>query len=320
MTPRKQAPSPRQIKTPAAAGNSRGSIPATTAATVKIKARQNGAIIDLLQTEFGTASRTRVRKMLKYNMVRVNGHPVTHANFAISAGDRIEYEKITGRSKKTIAPIYFEDESILVAIKPAGLLTHGARNTGGTSLYKILKDFIRDRSNDREGLYMVHRIDREVAGLVLFAKTEQVQNQLKTNWKDARKKYHALVEGHPREEEGTIRSFLMEQPNRRMASTTEPGQGKLAVTHYRILKKLPSHTLLEIRTDTGRKNQIRAHLSEMGCPIAGDRRYGADTRFLRRIRLHASYLGFPHPSTGRFIEFQHPMPDGFLTLRDKNEK
>ena len=104
-----------------------------------------------------------------------------------------------------------------------------------------------------------------------------------------------------------------------MASADKPEGAKLAVTHYRVLKKLPEHTLLEVEPETGRKNQVRVHLSEMGCPVVGDRRYAADDPVVRRIRLHAFYLGLPHPVSGRFLEVRSPMPGGFLLLLDRDE-
>jgi 23S rRNA pseudouridine1911/1915/1917 synthase len=113
---------------------------------------------------------------------------------------------------------------------------------------------------------------------------------------------------------------LKEGADRKMYSTAKPQAAKLGVTHYRVLKELCGQTLLEIEPETGRKNQIRVHLSEMGCPVVGDRRYGANDKILRRIRLHGFYLGFTHPVTGQYLEFRSPMPKGFLILGAKHEK
>jgi len=208
----------------------------------------------------------------------------------------------------------------LIAEKPAGLLTFGGRGTGGTSLYRVLKDFVNQRSGGRQRLHVVHRLDREVSGIVLFAKNGKVQQQIKKNWKETKKRYHALVEGRPKNDRGTIQSWLREGVDRKMASSDKPAGAKLAVTHYRVVKRLDGHTLLEIETETGRKNQVRVHLAEMGCPLVGDRRYGADAKVIRRIRLHAFYLGFTHPVVGRFVEFESPMPQGFMVLGNRDEK
>jgi RluA family pseudouridine synthase len=289
---------------------------------MKITAQKDGPIVDLLVEAFGLASKTHIRKMLKYNMILVSGQPVIRADYAVNAGDVIEYVKKTGRKNELAppVPIIFEDDDLLIAEKPAGLLTFGDRGTGGTSLYRVLKDFVNKRLGVRQRLHVVHRLDREVSGIVLFAKNGKVQQQIKKNWKGTKKRYHALVEGRPEKERGTIQSWLREGADRKMASSDKPAGAKLAVTRYRVVKRLKGHTLLSIETETGRKNQVRVHLAEMGCPLVGDRRYGADAKIIRRIRLHAFYLGFTHPVVGRFVEFESPMPQGFMVLGNKDEK
>jgi 23S rRNA pseudouridine1911/1915/1917 synthase len=288
---------------------------------MKITAKKDGPILVHLEEALGSASRTHIRKMLKYGMVKVSGNPVTRADFSVKAGEAIEYVKKPGqqRDRNAPIPIIFEDDHVLVVEKPAGLLTYGEKGTGGTSLYRILKDFIKERSNARQRVFVVHRLDREVSGIVLFAKQAKVQQQIKDNWKATKKLYYALVEGRPEKDRGTLRSWLKEGADRKMLAVDTPEGAKLAVTHYRILKELPEHTLLEIEPETGRKNQVRVHLSAMGCPVVGDRRYAADDTVVRRIRLHAFYLSLTHPVTGRFLEFKSPMPTGFLLLRDKDE-
>ncbi len=289
---------------------------------MKITARHDGTILDVLLEALGTASRTRIRKMLQYGMILVAGRPVTRAEVPVAAGQLIEYRKKPGRPKDDTppVPIVFEDEHLLVVEKPAGLLTYGKKGTGGTSLYRILKEYLKERPNGRQALYVVHRLDREVSGLILFAKTAKIQEDIKQGWRETRKGYQALVEGRPEKDRATLRSWLKEGTDRKVHSADTPENAKLAVTHYRVLKELPGRTLLEVKTETGRKNQIRVHLSEMGHPLVGDRRYGADGTVARRIRLHAGYLGFNNPVSGDFLEFESPMPKGFLSLDSKDEK
>jgi len=289
---------------------------------MKIKAEQEITLIGLLLQEFRDASKTSVKNMISHGNVKVNGKMATNPSTLIKSGDEVEYLKFHKLPTKIKAPfpVIFEDAEILVAEKPAGLLTIGDKGIGGTSFYKIMLDYVKERSKGTERLFIVHRLDREVSGLLVFAKSEEIQQKIKNNWGRSKKMYYALVEGHPQKENGTIKDWLMEGKDQRVVSVHEQGGAKFAVTHYRTLDKTEEYTLLEVQLETGRKNQIRIHLSGMGCPVVGDRRYGADARFERRIRLHAFYLSFPHPVTDEYKEFKSKMPKGFLVLKPENEK
>jgi 23S rRNA-/tRNA-specific pseudouridylate synthase len=191
---------------------------------------------------------------------------------------------------------------------------------GGTSFYQQLLGWIKEKTDGKERLFTIHRLDREVSGLLIFAKSERIQEKMKAEWKDVRKLYYALVEGSVKKDSGTIRSWLAEGKDQKVYSVRSPEGAKLAVTHYRVMDRTEGFTLLEVELETGRKNQIRVHLSEMGCPVVGDRRYGADDRYERRIRLHAFFLSFRHPVTEQLMELKSRMPKGFLVLREGDEK
>ncbi|NQV02650.1 MAG: RluA family pseudouridine synthase [Bacteroidia bacterium] len=276
----------------------------------------------LLLNEFRDASKTTVKKIISHGNVKVNGKMNTNPAAKVIPGDTVEYIKqVVHRSKvNSPYPVAYEDNYLLVAEKPAGLLTVGDRGLGGTSFYKELLEYVKDNTDGKERLYVVHRLDREVSGLLVFTKTEELQQQLKNDWKNTRKSYYALVEGSPENEKGTIRNWLVQGNNQKMYSGRVSENSKLAITHYKTMDKSPDYTLLEVELETGRKNQIRVHLSEMGCPVVGDRKYGADDRFERRIRLHAYYLAFNHPATGDPMEFKSKMPKGFLVLKPEDEK
>jgi len=284
--------------------------------------KQEGSLAGILLQEFRDASKTSVKNLISHGCIKVNGKMVTNPTAIIISGDTVEYTKRKKSQTKIKAPfpVLFEDEGILVAEKPPGILTIGEQGAGGTSFYKIILNYISERSKGKERIFIVHRLDREVSGLVVFAKSEKIQQKLKENWKQSKKLYYALVEGHPREQTGTIKTWLADGKGQKVISVRHQEGAKLAITHYKILDKTDHFTLLEVQLETGRKNQIRVHLSEMGCPVVGDRRYGADDRFERRIRLHAFYLSFPHPVTGRNAEFKSKMPKSFLVLKPENEK
>ena len=291
-----------------------------------IKASRDQTVMDLLLNQFDTASKTRIRKLIQQGAITINDDPVTRGDQWIKAGQSLSYEKkksvqqhLQKREKRSPVPIYFEDDYLLVVEKPAGILTYGDRGTGGTSIYKKLSSYLSFDSKHKQNVYVVHRLDREVSGLVLFAKSAVIQEMLKSRWKKTRKLYHALVEGRVEKPSGTIRSWLKEGPDQIMRSASAEKDAKLAVTHYVVLNQFRHRTLLEVDIETGRKNQIRAQLSEMGHPVVGDRRYGAKEPIFRKIRLHAFYLSFTHPMTGEKLEFTSPMPDRFLVLKNQDE-
>lgn len=289
---------------------------------MKIKIKQEISLTGLLLQEFRDASKTSVKNLISHGCIQVNGKMVTNPSTVIKPGDNVEYIRRQKPQTKVKAPfpVIFEDEVILVAEKPPGLLTIGDKGIGGTSFYKIMLDHVKEKSKGKERIFIVHRLDREVSGLLVFAKSEKIQQKLKDNWQQSKKMYYALVEGHPPNETGTIKTWLIDGKDQKVVSVREQEGAKLAITHYKILDKTEDYSLLEVQLETGRKNQIRVHLSGIGCPVVGDRRYGADARFERRIRLHAFYLSFPHPETGRHIEFKSKMPKIFLILKPENEK
>ena len=287
-----------------------------------IPVNQPVTLLELLLAEFGSASKTTVKKIISHGNIRINDLVERNPSTKVTPGEKVEYIKERPDEKKDASPfpVLYEDRDLLVTVKPPGLLIYGDRGTGGTSLYKILSDFVKEKSEGKERLFVVHRLDREVSGIVLFAKRERVQQELKNHWNQVTKKYYALVEGKPDEKSGTIRTYLAEDSKQRVRSVKDQEGAKLAITHYMVLKELPEHTLLEITLETGRKNQIRVHLSEMGYPVVGDRRYGADATFIRRIRLHASLLAFQHPVTKDKLKYSQPIPKGFLSLKESDEK
>jgi 23S rRNA pseudouridine1911/1915/1917 synthase len=283
---------------------------------MKIKALTEESLINLLIEEFKTSSRSKIKKLILRGTITLNGKVVTNPVQKISAGDVVEYVKYHApfNTQDAPFPVLYEDEDLIAVVKPAGLLTYGEKGTTGTSLYRMINDFLRDRSRGNEKIYVCHRLDREVSGILVFAKSEEIQDDVKERWKETEKRYYALVEGKPPEKEGKIESWLKENKAQKVYSTREGPDAKFAVTHYKVIRELPEHTLLEIRIETGRKHQIRVHLSDLGCPIAGDWKYGASRKIQKHIRLHAFYFSMKHPVTGELLEFKTQMPRGFLSV------
>jgi RluA family pseudouridine synthase len=204
-----------------------------------------------------------------------------------------------------------------VVDKPAGIATSSI--DGSTNVQRIISEFLKDMSKGKIRTYVIHRLDKEVSGVLVLSKSETAMDAIKDKWDETEKHYFALIEGIPENPEGTIKSWLIEDNAMKMHSVNEKPGAKYAVTNYKTIRTLDNYTLLDVKTETGRKNQIRVHLSDIGCPIVGDRKYGASTDFIRRVRLHACSISFPHPVTSKLITVESPMPKGFLSLKQEDE-
>jgi 23S rRNA pseudouridine1911/1915/1917 synthase len=286
---------------------------------LKTTANKPLTLIEFLTEQYPDSPRTRIKKLLQSGTIRINDKPVTLHSFKLNPGDIVEINKQAGIAAKAgfPFPVLYEDNDVIVVDKPAGKPT--SSTDGSLSIQEIISEFLKRQSKGRFRAYVVHRIDKEVSGVLLFAKTHDAMEIIKEKWKETEKHYWALVEGTPQKNEDTIKSWLFEDRSQKVHSVSETPDAKFSVTHYTYIKQVNENTLLDVRTETGRKNQIRVHLSDIGCPIIGDRKYGASAEFKRRIRLHAYSLSFPHPADGRIITVKSPMPESFLTLKQKDE-
>jgi RluA family pseudouridine synthase len=287
---------------------------------LKTTINKSQTLLEFLTEQHPDSPRTRVKKLLQSGTVRVNNNPSTLHSYPLKPGDIVEFSGKVGIATKASLPfpVLYEDQHVIVIDKPAGINTSSI--DGSSSIQWIISDYLKNASKGIIRTYVVHRLDKEVSGVLLLAKSEKAMDTIKDKWEETEKHYYALVEGIPENPEGTVKSWLKEDNAMKMYSVSETSGGKLAITHYKTIRSLNNYSLLDIRTETGRKNQIRVHLSDMGCPIVGDRKYGASTDFIRRVRLHACSITFPHPVSGEMITIESPMPEGFLLLKAKNEK
>jgi 23S rRNA pseudouridine1911/1915/1917 synthase len=211
--------------------------------------------------------------------------------------------------------IVFEDPALIVIDKPAGLLTVGTETERSQTAYAALREYANVKK-PQEKIFVVHRLDREASGLLVFAKTVQAKQRLQDQFKDhtAGRSYIAVVEGRPPKDQFTIQSYLAENRAYRVYATSNKRVGKLAITHVRVLKRNRRTTLVQVRLETGRKHQIRVHLAGRGHPIVGDKIYGSGSNPVRRLALHGVSLEFRHPSTHRLMRFDSAYPQIFETL------
>ncbi len=205
------------------------------------------------------------------------------------------------------------DDAIVVVDKPAGLLSMGSEHEKERTAYRILNDYLKTSAKSPvHQVFIVHRLDRETSGLMVFARNQSTQDALQRNWKKVTKKYLGIVEGTPAKAEGTLKHNLSEGKSLMVHRVDR--EGDPAITHYRVLSTHGDKSLLELTLDTGRKNQIRVQLAAIGCPIVGDRKYGATTDPARRLALHSCELKFRHPVSGASMEFRSAMPGRLKAL------
>jgi 23S rRNA pseudouridine1911/1915/1917 synthase len=260
-------------------------------------------------------SRKDAKNLLRFKAIAIAGTPSPRHDTPLAAGAIVRISLGKHSPAGTILPsgveIVYEDESIIVVNKPGGLLTIATDAEKTRTAYAYLNAYVRERSPRGDArIFIVHRLDRDTSGLLIFARTEAAKTSLQRHWKAVTKKYNAVVEGIPENPHGTLRSALVESSSLRVHSTDEPrDDAKSAVTHYRVLRKGAENALLELTLDTGRKNQIRVQLAEAGHPIVGDEKYGAATDPARRLALHATELNFRHPESGESLSFRSPLPE-----------
>ena len=285
-----------------------------------MRVQETTTLMPFLLSKMGGMSRTSVKNLLARRVVRVNGRIETHPDTALASGDEVLIVPEQGARLLTHPKlrIVYEDDYLIVVEKKEGLLTVSAHpGSSETTALSLLKDYVK-KSDKRNGIYVVHRLDRETSGLLVFAKTPELQEYMRTYWRQlvTKRTYVAIVEGTMPKQEDTIRTWLSEDPKSTMvySSPVDDG-GKEAVTHYKVVKSNDQYSLLELNLETGRTNQIRVHMASVGHPVVSDRKYGSGkVPPIDRLGLHARILEFIHPATEQVVHFETPVPREFLHI------
>lgn len=270
----------------------------------------SGPLLPWLLHALQPSNRTRVKQLLRNGHVFVNGTCITRHDYLVQPGDRITIAQdrlpSSGTENTTGLKIVYEDEALVIIDKPSGLLTVASESEKLATAFVRLRAELAARRAGRP--FVVHRLDRETSGLLVFARSTEVCDRIQSNWEYVQKTYLAIVEGVPPHTEGVIENFLTEGRNLRVRITPPRVDSKLAVTRYRLVKRSERYSLVEVGLDTGRKHQIRVHLAGLGCPVIGDASYGATTNPARRLGLHAWRLAFDHPLNGTRVVVESALP------------
>ena len=310
-----------------------------------LKVAEGGQLMDFLMAKMGGMARSSVKQLLGQRRVKVGNAIQTRHDFMLKAGDIVTVSSGRGNSQLTHPKlrIVYEDDDLIVVNKQSGLLTVAATpGSSETTAYSILRAYVK-KQNARAGIYVVHRLDRETSGLLVFARSEELQHYMRQYWRElvTERTYIALTEGVLSPREGKITTWLTEDKrNAVVYSSPVDDGGDIAITNYKVLKttKTPPHpspqgresgsrhfsslegrsggvtySLVELHLETGRTNQIRVHLASKGCPVVGDRKYGHgnESSPIDRLCLHAKVLAFIHPVTEKTIRFESPVPKEF---------
>ncbi len=281
------------------------------------KVESETTLLPYLVERLSDWKRTSVKELLKHNQVAVNGTPTTLNSTALHPGDTVSvnFTREFQTFRHPRVKLVYEDDDIVVVNKGYGLLSVGTERIKADSAYSIVKSYLK-RKDPRNKVFIVHRLDQHTSGLMVFAKSIEAKEALQHNWNNMvlERKYLAVVEGKIEPAEGEVRSYLAENSQFEVYSTQDPQLGKLAVTHYRTLRSRNGYSLIELELATGRKNQIRVHMQDLGHPIAGDKKYGAKSTPIHRMALHAQTLRFVHPIARTDMNFSTQVPPQFAKL------
>lgn len=283
----------------------------------KLRVSEEIELMDFLLAKMGGMSRNKVKSLLSHRQVSVNDKITTQFDFPLKSNDLVVINTTRGNIELNhpLLKIVYEDSDFIVVEKKEGLLTVTVGTNKDITAFSILKNYVK-KSSPANKIYTVHRLDKDTSGLLIFSKNRDLQHILRNNWHEivTKRTYVAVVEGRVEKDSDRIISWLTEDEIKLKAiSSPRDNGGKQAITHYKVLKATDEFSLMELELETGRKNQIRVHMEDIGHPIVGDRKYGAQTS-IGRLALHARVLEFYHPITGELMHFETEIPKEFERL------
>ncbi len=281
-----------------------------TKSLLTFKVLEDVLLIDFIMNRMHGISRNRAKALISNRVVLVNNTITTHPLTELKAGQVVQLDRTKHKMSfhSNDLEIVYEDPYLLVVDKHSGVLSM-SNNTRQQTVQTVLNRYL-EKGGGRNTSHLVHRLDRDTSGLMVYAKDVQTQQSLINGWQQlvTDRRYIALVEGELEKTRGRIESWLTEDKRFITHSSPVDNGGKFAVTHYNVLTALNGYSLVECELETGRKNQIRVHMADLGHPVVGDRKYGSAIDPMRRLGLHAYMLCFTHPVTGKHMRFETPVP------------
>lgn len=275
-------------------------------------------LLNFLYNHIQVIPRGKIKSMLEHHQVLVNGVAITRFDYLLSKEDIVKVVKKSfkdTRSNKLPFTVLYEDKDFIVVDKPSGLLTVASEKESRRTAYRFVSDYVSLRDKHQR-IYVVHRLDEDTSGVLVFAKDSRLKDSLQLSWQNLVKKrgYYAIVEGKMRDHEGTLVNYLKKNKINLVYVTDDKVNGKKAVTHYKVINENKDYSLLNITIDTGRQNQIRVQLGHINHYVIGDDKYGEPSNPIHRLGLHAYLLEFTHPITHKVMRFNSPIPKEFKTL------
>ncbi len=284
---------------------------------IAVKVTEASELMKFLIEKFPEKNRTAIKSLLAHKQICVDDMVTTKFDFPLKRGQMVFINKKKTDEKPRFRGlrIVHEDNDLIVIEKGAGLLSMASETEKQKTAYAMLSEYVK-RFDPKNLIFIVHRLDRDTSGLMMFAKSKRVQEVLQKDWNESiiERSYIAIVEGCIEKTEGTVTSWLKENKAMLMYSSQTPEDGQKAVTHYKVLKTNKLFSLLDVKLETGRKNQIRVHMKDIGFPVTGDKKYGAKLNPIGQMGLHARVLAFKHPVTGKAFRFDTPIPLKFQRL------
>ncbi|WMJ21922.1 RluA family pseudouridine synthase [Paludicola sp. MB14-C6] len=275
-------------------------------------------LLEFLRVSLPNQARNKVKAHLTHREVSVDGVVTTKYDYLLKKGQVVKIDR-SGKPQQASASdfleIIYEDNDFIVINKPAGLLSIATDTEKVATAYHLLTEYVKQKDAENR-IFVVHRLDRDTSGVLMVAKNEEIKYALQDHWDELVifRGYIALVEGQLEEKEGQITSWLKETKTHFVYSSDKNGDGQKAVTNYKVLQESANLSMLEVKLETGRKNQIRVHMQDLGHPIIGDKKYGSHVNPIRRLGLHAHKLEFIHPITKQKVSFLAPIPRKFKAI------